>query len=241
MTIRLTITDDLELVRAGLAQYLSMSPDITVVSEASNGAELLEKLRTTRIDLLLLDMSMPGISGEELISCIKSIYPDIHILVLSMHNESQVVLRAMKAGASGYICKDCSPKMLLEAIRKVVATGKYLEAAMAERLAYAAASNEQDTVTHDLSDRELQVFRLIVEGKSIGEIARQLFISDKTVSTHKCHIHNKLGLKSVAELVRYAMGHKPFGSLSPFGGSGWYGNRLEQPRKTVEFFQGEAQ
>ena len=208
IVIRLMITDDHELVRAGLVQFLGASPGIDVVAEASDGAELLEKLRTTPIDLLLLDMSMPGISGEDLIARIKSIYPDMHILVLSMHNESQIVLRAMKAGASGYICKDCSPQTLLEAIRKVVTTGKYLDPEMAERLAYTVASNEQDPVAHGLSDRELQVFRLIVEGKSIGEIARQLFISDKTASTHKCNIHGKLGLKSVAELVRYAIDHK---------------------------------
>ena len=210
IVIRLMITDDHELVRAGLVQFLGSSPGIDVVAEASDGAELLEKLRATPIDLLLLDMTMPGISGEDLISRIKNIYPDMHILVLSMHNESQIVLRAMKAGASGYICKDCSPQTLLEAIRKVVTTGKYLDPEMAERLAYTVASNEQDPVAHGLSERELQVFRLIVEGKSIGEIARQLFISDKTASTHKCNIHSKLGLKSVAELVRYAIDHKLF-------------------------------
>ena len=208
--IRLMITDDHELVRAGLVQFLGASPGIEVVAEASDGAELLEKLRTIRIDLLLLDMTMPGISGEDLIARIKSIYPNMHILVLSMHNESQVVLRAMKAGASGYLCKDCSPQTLLDAIRKVVATGKYLEPTMAERLAYASASTERDSIGPILSERELQVFRLIVEGKSIGEIARQLFISDKTASTHKCNIHTKLGLKSVAELVRYAIDHKLF-------------------------------
>lgn len=208
--IRLMITDDHELVRAGLVQFLGSSPGIEVIAEASDGAELLEKLRAIRIDLLLLDMTMPGISGEDLIARIKSIYPNMHILVLSMHNESQVVLRAMKAGASGYLCKDCSPQTLLDAIRKVVATGKYLEPAMAERLAYASASTKRDFIKSILSERELQVFRLIVEGKSIGEIARQLFISDKTASTHKCNIHNKLGLKSVAELVRYAIDHKLF-------------------------------
>jgi len=204
------ITDDHELVRAGLVQFLGSSPGIDVVAEASDGTELLEKLRATPIDLLLLDMTMPGISGEDLIARIKNIYPDMHILVLSMHNESQIVLRAMKAGASGYICKDCSPQTLLEAIRKVVTTGKYLDPEMAERLAYSVASNEQDPVAHGLSERELQVFHLIVEGKSIGEIAKQLFISDKTASTHKCNIHSKLGLKSVAELVRYAIDHKLF-------------------------------
>ena len=210
MVIRLAITDDHELVRAGLVQFVGASPGFEVVAEATNGDELLAILRATQIDLLLLDMSMPGISGEELIARIKSTYPDMHILVLSMHNEIQVVLRAIKAGASGYICKDCSPQILLEAIRKVVATGKYLEPAMAERLVYAAVYPDPNNIELILSERELEIFRLIVEGKSVSEIAEQLFISDKTVSTHKCNIHSKLGLKSVAELVRYAIEHKLF-------------------------------
>lgn len=202
------LADDHELVRAGLVQFLGSSPGIEIVAEASGGAELLEKLSVTQADLLLLDMTMPGISGASLITSIKSIWPDMHILVLSMHNETPVVLCAMKAGASGYICKDCSPQTLLEAIRKVVATGKYIDPVMAERLVYTTASTAQSGQV--LSERELQVFRLIVEGKSICEIARQLFISDKTASTHKCNIHSKLGFKSVAELVRYAIEQKLF-------------------------------
>lgn len=146
MVIRLAITDDHELVRLGLVQFLGSSPGIEVVAEATNGDELLAKLHATQVDLLLLDMSMPGMSGEDLIARIKSTYPDMHILVLSMHNETQVVLRAMKAGASGYICKDCSPQTLLEAVRKVVVTGKYLEPAMAEQLAYAVASPALDNI-----------------------------------------------------------------------------------------------
>jgi len=138
MTIRLVVIDDNELVRTGLVQYLGMSPGIEVVAEAANGIELLEKLRSTSADLLLLDMTMPGISGEDLIKHIKSIYPDLRILVLSMHNEIQVISRAMKAGASGYISKDCPPQVLLEAVRKTIETGKYLNPAIAGQLAYTA-------------------------------------------------------------------------------------------------------
>ncbi|MDO8465161.1 MAG: response regulator transcription factor [Gallionella sp.] len=235
MTIRLAITDDHELIRAGLIQYLGMSPDIKVVAEASNGAELLEKLRTTPIDLLLLDMSMPGISGEDLIARIKSAYPDVRILVLSMHNETQVVLLAMKAGASGYICKSCSPQILLEAIRKVAAMGRYLEPAMAERLAYTAASPTQEPIRSILSERELQVLRLIVEGKSISEIASQLFISDKTASTHKCNIQSKLGLKSVAELVRYAIDHKLLDSFPRLAALTGMATNLNNFAESVKF------
>lgn len=210
MVIRLAIADDHRLVREGLAQYLGASPDIKVVAEAADGDELLEKLRATTPDLLMLDMTMPGESGVDLIDHVKSLYPDLPVLILSMHDEVNMVLRAMRAGASGYICKDCSPQVLLEAIRKVMATGRYLSPAMAEQLAYASTSPDLDNIELVLSDRELEIFRLIVEGKSVGEIAEQLFISDKTVSTHKSNLLNKLGLKGVADLVRYAIEHKLF-------------------------------
>jgi len=210
MAIRLVITDDHKLVREGLIQFLGMSPDIEVVAEAASGDELLEKLRIITPDLLLLDLTMPGKSGVDLLGYVKSLYPALAIMVLSMHNEVSVVMRAMKAGASGYICKDCSPQTLLEAIRKVVATGKYLSPQMAEQLAYASASSEPDNIELILSERELEIFRLMVEGKTVGEIAEQLFISDKTVSTHKSNLLNKLSLRNIADLVRYAIEHKLF-------------------------------
>lgn len=210
MVTRLMITDDHELVRSGLVQFMSMSPDVKVVAEAGSGSELLEKLRSAQVDVLLLDLVMPGISGAELVARVRSAYPNLRILVLSMHNDTQTVLRAMKAGASGYITKNCSPQTLLEAIRKIAATGKYLDPEIAERLAFASSSPEADDVELTLSERELQIFRLIVEGRCIKEIANELSISDKTVSTHKAHILAKLGLKSVADLVRYAMQGKLF-------------------------------
>lgn len=189
---------------------MATQPDVQVMAEASCGAELLEKLRTVPVDVLTLDLTMPGISGPELVSRFRSAYPDLRILVLSMHNETQTVLRAMKAGASGYITKNCSPQSLLEAIRKVASTGKYLAPEMAERLAFASSTSDASDAELVLSEREMQIFRLIVEGKCIKEIANELSISDKTVSTHKAHILAKLGLKSVADLVRYAMQGKLF-------------------------------
>ncbi|OGS98873.1 MAG: hypothetical protein A3H99_04645 [Gallionellales bacterium RIFCSPLOWO2_02_FULL_59_110] len=144
MTIRLLVTDDHELVRAGLVNYLGMTPGIEVVAEAASGTELLEKLRSTSADLLLLDMTMPGISGEELIGRIKESYPDLPILVLSMHNEIPFVMRVMSAGASGYISKERPPQVLLEAIRQTIKTGKYLHPAMAEQMEYADASADPD-------------------------------------------------------------------------------------------------
>lgn len=210
MVTRLMITDDHELVRSGLVQFMSMSPDVKVVAEAGCGSELLEKLRSVQVDVLLLDLVMPGISGAELVARVRSAHPNLRILVLSMHNDTQTVLRAMKAGASGYITKNCSPQTLLEAVRKIAATGKYLDPEIAERLAFASSSPEADDIELTLSERELQIFRLIVDGRCIKEIANELSISDKTVSTHKAHILAKLGLKSVADLVRYAMQGKLF-------------------------------
>lgn len=208
--IRLIIADDHELVRAGLTQYLGLSPDVKVVAEASDGSVLLEKLRNISVDLLLLDLNMPGLSDADLISRVRSAYPDLLILVLSMHNEVQTVLRAMKAGASGFISKNCTPPALLDAIRKVVATGKYLPPEIAEQLAFASTGGGADTTDplSDLSQREQQIFRLLVTGIPINEIASRLCISDKTVSTHKSNLLSKLGLKNIAELVHFAVSHK---------------------------------
>lgn len=208
MAIHLFVADDHDLVRAGLVEYVGLSPDIEVVGEAASGDELLEKLQTTFADMLLLDLIMPGLCGTELISRVRSSYPGMRILVLSMHNETRVVLRALRAGASGFICKDCKPQILLEAIRKISITGKYLSPAMAEQIAFFSGPIEQEPIELILSGRERQIFHLIVDGKKIQEIAKELVISDKTVSTHKYNLLNKLGLKSVAELVRYAMEEK---------------------------------
>lgn len=206
--IRLMVVDDHELVRAGLIQYLGLCPDVKVVAEAGDGETLMEKLRTTPVDLVLLDLNMPGLCDADLIARLRSAYPDLPILVLSMHNETQTVMRAMKAGASGYISKNCMPPVLLDAIRKVIATGKYLPPNVAEQLAFASARTRSDDPLVALSDREQQIYHMLVQGDSIGEIARRLCISDKTVSTHKSNLLNKLGLKNVAELVRHSMTRK---------------------------------
>lgn len=209
-TIRLILVDDHELVRAGLVQFFSLSPDIRVVAEASNGAMLLEKLCTTAADLILLDLSMPGLCDSDLITHLRSAYPALPILVLSMHNQTQTVLRALKAGASGFISKNCSPQELKDAIRKIIATGKYLSPDIAQQIALATATGHPATETPlgRLSERELQIFHLLAEGASVGDIAHRLSISDKTVSTHKSNLLRKLALKNIAELVRYAVNYK---------------------------------
>lgn len=208
MAIRLMVIDDHELVRAGMVQFLESFPDIEIVAEASSGDDLLEKLSSIHVDLLLLDMSMPGWEGANLIRHIRAIHPEILIMVVSMHDETQTVLGAIKAGASGYICKSCSPSALYAAIKKIVATGKYLSPSMAEQLAYASTFPDSSTAGSLLTDREMEILRLVVEGKSVNDIARRLFISNKTVSTHKHNMLCKLELNGIADLVRYAIEHK---------------------------------
>lgn len=146
MTIRLMVIDDHDLVRDGLTQYFEMQPDFEVVAEAANCKELLVKLKMTPVDILLLDMSMPGVDGKDMITLVRTFYPDLKILILSAHDEVQTVLSALRAGASGFICKTCSPQALLEAVREVAATGKYIPRDMVERLEYAAISIQPGNV-----------------------------------------------------------------------------------------------
>jgi DNA-binding NarL/FixJ family response regulator len=205
--IRLLLADDHAIVRSGLKQIFALQADLAVQGEASNGGEVLELLRCDAFDLLLLDLNMPGVSGVDLITRAKAHQPDLPILVLSMHNESQVAARALKAGANGYITKDCEPDVLLAAIRKVAARGKYIAPAIAEQMAFDATSDESALPHHWLSNREWDVFRLLTRGLCVGDIASELVISSKTVSTHKIRMYEKLKLTSVADLMRYAMAH----------------------------------
>jgi len=205
--IRLLIADDHAIVRGGLKQLIALDPDMQVAGEATCGAEVLERLRQQPIDLLLLDLNMPGISGTDLIARVKAHQPELPILVFSMHNEPLVASRMLKAGANGYITKDCEPDILLAAVRKVAAHGKYIDPGIAERMAFDATSTAERPPHARLSDRELQVFRLLITGQTVNAIAAQLSISNKTVSTHKTHLLEKLNLTSMAELMRYAMQH----------------------------------
>jgi DNA-binding NarL/FixJ family response regulator len=203
--IRLMIADDHAIMREGLKQLFALAGDLQVAAEAENGAMLLERLRQGDIDFLLLDMSMPGISGEDLIVRIRTHYPHLPILVLSMHNEVQIAQRVLKSGASGYLTKDSDPETLLGAIRRVVAGGRYIDAGLAEQIAFAASGlgpySRHDAVTN----RELQVMRLLARGLSVSRIATELTISHKTVSTHKARLMEKMGFTSTADIVRYAM------------------------------------
>ncbi|MGX9566244.1 response regulator transcription factor [Pseudomonas sp. CFBP 5748] len=206
--IRLLIADDHAIMREGLKQLFALAGDLQVVAEAENGALLLERLRQEGIDLLLLDMNMPGICGEDLIARIRSHYPTLPILVLSMHNEVQIAQRALKSGASGYLTKDRDPETLLGAIRRVAAGGRFIDAALAEQMAFAATGLGPCSQHDALTDRELQVMRLLARGLSVSQIAAELIISHKTVSTHKARLMEKMAFISTADIVRYAMTHQ---------------------------------
>lgn len=205
--IRLLIADDHAIVRSGLKQVFAQATDLAVVGEAVNGAEVLESLRQQLPDLLLLDINMPGLSGPDLIARIKAHWAKLPILVLSMHNEAQVAARVLKAGANGYVTKDSEMDVLLGAIRRVAGGGKFIAPELAEKLVF-DLSLGGDALPHSaLSDRELEIFHLLAAGRGVNEIAEQLCISNKTVSTHKTRLMEKLNVESTAELVRYALQH----------------------------------
>lgn len=205
--IRLLIADDHAIVRSGLKQVFALAPDLEVVGEAVNGAEVLAFLRQQQPNLLLLDINMPGLSGPDLIARVKAHWTDLPILVLSMHNEAQVAARVLKAGANGYVTKDSEMDVLLGAIRRVAGGGKFIAPELAEKLVFGMSQGGEKLPHAALSDRELEVFRLLVAGKGVNDIAAQLCISNKTVSTHKTRLMEKLNLASVAELTRYALQH----------------------------------
>ena len=206
---RILLADDHTLVREGLKQILSATTDLAVTGEAVDGDEALAKVRANDFDVVLLDMSMPGLSGIDLIKRLKLEKPKIRILVLSMHGEQQYAVRAYKAGASGYLTKDSASAQLVAAIRKIAAGGIHISPAGAEQLAIGAMGGEDAALPHRaLSDREFEVFRMIVAGTSITDIGQALHLSVKTVSTHKTHILQKMGMASTAELVRYALEHR---------------------------------
>jgi two-component system invasion response regulator UvrY len=204
--IRILIADDHKLVRDGLRQILANVPDFEVVAEAASGDEVLALIKAGESDLVLLDMSMPGLSGINLIKRLKLERPKQRILVLSMHGERQYAARALKAGASGYLTKDSASEQLVGAIRKVAGGGVYITEAAAQSLVESTGDRQQSPHAL-LSDREFEIFRLIAAGLGPTEIGDRLNLSVKTVSTHKTRILQKMNLGNTAELVRYALEH----------------------------------
>ncbi len=203
--IRILIVDDHAIVRSGLKLIFEQVADFWVTGEASNSQELLKQLGEGVYDIVLLDMDMPGMSGQKLISHVKTCYPCLPMLILSMHDEPHIAVMAIKAGASGYITKDCDLDVLLPAIRAVAAHKTFIAPGMADRMVFTESPSKQTNLHTLLTPREMQVFKWLVAGASINDIASHLAISNKTVSTHKARMMEKLNLSSMVELTRYAM------------------------------------
>jgi DNA-binding NarL/FixJ family response regulator len=206
--IRILVADDHAIVRQGLSKVLALAPDMEMAGEAKNGWEVIEQVRNGGYDLLLLDMTLPGPCGIDLIKRLRSEAPHLPILVLSMHNESQIAGRAIKVGAAGYLTKDSEPNVLIAAIRQVAAGGHAIDPSLAARMVFESVGNEADEAPHQLlSNREFQIFLKLAAGHGINDIGAAFNISPKTVSTHKARLMQKLGLESTSELVRYALRH----------------------------------
>jgi DNA-binding NarL/FixJ family response regulator len=204
--MRVLIADDHAIVRKGLRQIAEESGKISV-DEAANGQEALDKLRQDRWDALVLDISMPGRHGLDVLQAVRDLQPQLPVLILSMHPEEQYAMRVLKAGASGYMNKDTAPGELVQAIQKIVNGGKYISATLAEKLAY-EISGDSDKLPHEkLSDREYRVLVMIGAGKSVSQIAEELSLSVKTVSTYRSRLLEKMNLNNNADLIRYVIDH----------------------------------
>ncbi|MBC3885027.1 response regulator [Undibacterium griseum] len=205
--IRILIADDHTIMREGLKRILDGIEDVQVVGEAVDGFDTLEKVRTMEFDVLLMDLSMPGRSGVDLIRQIKDESPKLPILILTMHEEEQYAVRAIRAGARGYLTKESAGTQLLTALRKVASGRPYISIEVAEQLAMNVMPADDNLPHTALSDREFEVFSHLVKGKSITEIGDFLHLSVKTVSTHKMRILQKMNMTNLSDLVQYAVAH----------------------------------
>jgi two-component system, NarL family, invasion response regulator UvrY len=208
--IRILIADDHPLFREGLKHILAGCPDFTVAGEASNGQEVFEKVWKNEYDMVLLDIAMPGTPGLEVLKRLKNEKPKLPILVLSMYPEEQYAVRVIKAGASGYLTKQSASEELITAIRRISGGRKYITSSIAERLADDIEPAAEKPLHDSLSDRELEVFRMIAAGKTTIQMAEGLFLSVKTISTYRSRILEKMQVKTNAELIHYAIKHNMF-------------------------------
>ena len=213
--IRIVIADDHTLMREGLKRIFEGNDEITVVGEAIDGFSVISQVRKGGFDMLLLDLSMPGRSGIDLIRQIRTEAPKLPILVLTMYEEEQYAVRSIRAGAQGYLTKESAGDQLVNAIKKVASGRPYISMEVAEQLALGIKTPEKEMPHAQLSDREFEVFNLLASGKSITDIGAQLHLSVKTVSTHKSRILTKMGMHSLAEIVQYAVTQN---LLAPFEG-----------------------
>ncbi|WP_317203127.1 response regulator transcription factor [Janthinobacterium sp.] len=204
-TIKVFIADDHAIVRAGLKQILAETGDIVVAGEAENGLDAVRLFRDAACQVILLDISLPDRSGIDVLKQIKKERPDIAVLMLSMHREDQYAIRALKAGASGYLTKQSAPRELVTAIRQVAGGLKYISAALAQELANSVGEDHETPLHDTLSDREYQTLTLIASGKTVGAIAQELSLSVKTVSEYRARLLLKMKLKNSAELTHYAI------------------------------------
>jgi two-component system invasion response regulator UvrY len=205
--MKILIADDHTIFREGLKHILTEYPDMIVADEAKNGREVLDKIWKNEYDMVLLDISMPGMTGLEALKQLKNDRPKLPVLVLSMHPEEQYAVRALRAGASGYLTKESAPDELMTAIRKISQGRKYITSSLAERLALEMEADSEKPLHDVLSDREYQVLRMIADGKTVKHIAEELSLSIKTVSTYRARIMEKMKMTTNAELMHYAIKH----------------------------------
>jgi len=203
--IEILVVDDHPIVREGLTRLIEFEKDMTVVGTAKNSSEAINMASTKKMDVIVLDISMPGRSGLDIIQDLKKILPAVKIIILSMYEEERFALRAFKAGASGYVTKEMATEEIADAIRKVYAGGKYISARFAEKMVDGLTSPGALSPHEQLSDRELQVMCLIASGKTISEIAHELSLSDRTISTYRARILEKMNMKNNAEITHYAI------------------------------------
>jgi len=203
--LKILIADDHAIVRQGLKQMVTETQDMVVAGEASNGQELLNKIKEEDYDVVVLDITMPGRNGVDVLRQLRSERPQLPVLMLSIHPEEQYALRALKAGASGYLTKESAPDELVAAIRKVSWGGKYVSSSLAEKLAFELETGHEQAPHEALSDREYQVMCMIASGKTVMEIAQELSLSEKTISTYRSRILEKMKMKNNAELTYYAI------------------------------------
>lgn len=203
--LKVLIADDHTLIREGLKRILKTAQEITEVREAGNAREVTEEVKKGDLDIVILDISLPGKNGLELLKDLKQEYPKLPVLMLSMHPEDRFAIRALKAGASGYVTKESAVEELTKAIRKVVQGKKYISPTLAEKLVFHLETDTEKPPHENLSDREYQVLCLIASGKTVKQMASELFLSMSTVNTYRARILEKMNMKTDAELIRYAL------------------------------------
>jgi DNA-binding NarL/FixJ family response regulator len=206
--MRILIADDHPIFRAGLKETLLKQSDVDAVGEADNGHKALELARRQRWDVVVLDITMPGKDGLEVLQELRRERPKVPVLILSAHPEDQLALRLLKAGAAGYLTKDKSPEVLLKAVRRLAHGGKYVSESLAEQAVSKLTSDTTKPLYETLSDREYQVLRMIASGRTIKEIGKELFLSVRTVSTYRARLLEKMNMKTNAEIIRYALQNK---------------------------------